>query len=312
MMRLGIVFCTLLLLVGYGPVQAADRAGEVVSLLESPEVRTSASATWKSLRVGDAIHVGDRIRTGEGKLKLLLNDDTVLTLDSGTELSIARHMYKPKQKTRTSMLDLWSGRVKALVAGFMGESDITVRSPTAVAGVRGTHFVMEIVPAKTAQACPGGECFPADDGGPDPGLQGATRVFVLDGLVNLSNGKLDMDLAGGLTGLMDGSGILEQARDIAPGEMVALKTSMNFRARQKALQAGADATDKPKPSDNLDDVDVDMKFDPPEGSKASVDPFLGDTGAKPQFDIPPANQQSFEPGMRGGTILRIQVPRGVR
>ena len=63
------------------PVWAAERAGEVVSRVGAPEVKRNNA--WGPLAMGDAIEVGDRIRTGTGRVKVLLLDDTVLTLDTG-------------------------------------------------------------------------------------------------------------------------------------------------------------------------------------------------------------------------------------
>lgn len=297
---------------------AADRAGEVISMLRSPEVKAPDSSEWRTLSVGDEIAVGDRVRTGNGKIKLLLVDDTVLTLDEGSEMSISKHVFRPKEQSRTGFFTLWSGRVKALVGSFVGDTDVQIKTPTAVAGVRGTHFVVEITPAKTAQAdCQGGDCGPADDSGGDPSLLGATRVFVLEGTVNLGSGGQDMNLTAGLTGLMNSGGILEQARQISPGEMASIKSSLNFRSRGKALQLSSDiagSIDDDAGLTRTNEVAPGAGRGPEPlspGARPAKQRFGGAMGAQPN-GVPPGQRLSVEPGISTGTRLRIHVPQGVK
>ena len=288
------------------PVWAAERAGEVVSRVGAPEVKRNNA--WGPLAMGDAIEVGDRIRTGTGRVKVLLLDDTVLTLDQNTEMTISQHLFRPQQKSRQGTFTLWSGRIKALVGSFLGESDVRIKTPTAVAGVRGTHFVVEVVPEKAADA----------EGASGTG-SGYSRVTVLEGKVILENeaGKLELDKS--MLGALGLGGIVEKARNLSEKELLDIYNSIEFRSPEQANNGSSGAAEGALGGAASDVKASRTVRSSGPGSGGSVNPSAGigtgpDAGrgagsdVKPDTDVPPANQESFEPG-RGGANIKIQWPR---
>lgn len=299
-------FVLALLLLSASHGWAGERAGEVVSRVGAPEIRRGEA--WGPLAQGDAVEVGDRIRTGAGRVKVLLLDDTVLTLDQNTELSISQHLFRPQQKSRQGTFTLWSGRLKALVGSFLGESDVRIKTPTAVAGVRGTHFVVEVVPEKTADA----------NGSTGTGA-GYSRVTVLEGKVILENeaGKLELDQA--MLGALGLGGVVEKARTMSQGELDALYRSIDFRSAELGQSGSAGAADGAVAGAGQDVRNARTLGSSGPGTGGSVNPGArigtgpdaargGSTGVRPDNDVPPANQESFEPG-RGGANIKIQWPR---
>ena len=84
------------------------------------------------------IQVGDVIITdASAKAKLLLADDSVLAIGPKSRVTLDEFLLG--NDDRTVKLNVLAGRFKIAVAKFFGRtSDYQVRTPTAVAGVRGT------------------------------------------------------------------------------------------------------------------------------------------------------------------------------
>ncbi|HOX46280.1 MAG TPA: FecR family protein [Myxococcota bacterium] len=96
-------------------------------------------------RVGLEVRVGDVLETGrKARLKVLLTDDSVLSLGGETRLMVEQHLFEPG-RARATNLKLMGGRARALVQQVVGGSraKFEISTGTAVAGVRGTEFVVE-------------------------------------------------------------------------------------------------------------------------------------------------------------------------
>lgn len=91
-----------------------------------------------TLHRGDTVGVGDVIETDDkSKVKILLADDSILDIGPGTRVSLEQFLVQPH--SRTVRLKVLVGKFKLAVAKFFGgPTDYEVRTPTAVAGVRGT------------------------------------------------------------------------------------------------------------------------------------------------------------------------------
>ncbi|MCI5124427.1 MAG: hypothetical protein D3925_08120, partial [Candidatus Electrothrix sp. AR5] len=92
---------------------------------------------------------GDTLITEHASgVTLLLVDKSALTLAGRSKMLIDRSFYRVDSRTekRNTKLQLLFGRVRSFVSGITGNSDYTVTTPTAVAGVRGTDFVLVVGP----------------------------------------------------------------------------------------------------------------------------------------------------------------------
>ncbi len=130
------------------PAWALDPAGRVTEIKGTVQALHSDGRA-DILKLNAAVYVGDRIQTGpSGRVTMLFLDDSVLTLASKTKIEINALVYKPKENLRSSVFSLVQGKLKAAVGGwFSGTGEETqwqLRTPTAVAGVRGTSFVAEV------------------------------------------------------------------------------------------------------------------------------------------------------------------------
>lgn len=87
---------------------------------------------------------GDTIVTKDkGRLRFNLHDKSVITLSSGTKLTITQSVYDLKNKTRSSFINMALGKAKFWAKKFADfkRSQFKVKSLTAVVGVRGSEWI---------------------------------------------------------------------------------------------------------------------------------------------------------------------------
>jgi hypothetical protein len=133
------------LLASAASVRAQAPAGTVASLQGRAESQRAGQPAWRALAAGTDVFVGERIRTAESsRVKILMRDDSVITLGAKSELVVDQMVVGAD--TSTSRMDAVVGAVRAVVTDRYGArgSSFEVKTPTAVAGVRGTGFLLLI------------------------------------------------------------------------------------------------------------------------------------------------------------------------
>lgn len=95
---------------------------------------------WTSVVDGRELNQGDRIKTGsDGRMELSLNDGSKLSLGNSTELEITDFLLSKTKRNATVFLV--QGKLRASVASFSGKTNMNIKTPTAVAGIKGTDFI---------------------------------------------------------------------------------------------------------------------------------------------------------------------------
>lgn len=86
-----------------------------------------------------------------GRIEILLNDESKLILASETRMELTKSVYDPKMKTRSSLINMAIGKARFLVTKLsnFNSSLFKVKTNTAVAGVRGSDFVVTAKPVIT-------------------------------------------------------------------------------------------------------------------------------------------------------------------
>jgi hypothetical protein len=95
--------------------------------------------------VGTVVQLGDELKTGsDGQLRVVFRDDSVIDLGESSTLVVDTQVFNPDAGRYTSLMRLVSGRARALVSQYYKTTGASyhVETPTAVAGVRGTTFVV--------------------------------------------------------------------------------------------------------------------------------------------------------------------------
>lgn len=127
---------------GAAEVGAVDpQAGQVAAILGDMRVERSTGPV--ALQIGDALYVGDRLRTGAGeRAKIVLADDAVIDVGSDTELVIESRQGEAEGDPLGSVLILIAGRVRAMVpSGGEQANRLEIETPAAIA-FRGEDFVI--------------------------------------------------------------------------------------------------------------------------------------------------------------------------
>jgi len=122
-----------------------------------------AGAAPAPLNPGDRIFEKDVLTTGKGaSLGLVLRDNSTLSLGPSTQLVVERFLFEPERGALASMLRVAKGSA-ACVTGEIAKlspNAVKVMTPTAVIGIRGTHFVVNV--EESAGASPAGEAKPGE------------------------------------------------------------------------------------------------------------------------------------------------------
>lgn len=95
-------------------------------------------------KIGFKVFEKDYIETGaDGKLKIKFKDDNVVNLTPDSKLTIEEHAFDPAKGNKKTLLNLIYGKVRSSVKqSYNGENYYEIKTKTAVAGVRGTDFVV--------------------------------------------------------------------------------------------------------------------------------------------------------------------------
>lgn len=121
--------------------------------------------TGKVPRVKDDVFFRERVETREAsRAKILFIDDTILSVGANTRVSIDEHVFDPERNLRQATVSMGVGTLRVLVGKTFGTgSKFEVHTPTAVAGVRGSYFIVSV---------------PSQD---------VTEIIVLEGVVSVRN-----------------------------------------------------------------------------------------------------------------------------
>ncbi len=131
-----------LLFVVHSAGWAAEPVGSVAALEGHADVLHPGAADRVALAAGDAVLLGDRLRThADAKLKLAFRDESVLTLAASSELAVTEQVAGAAAPV--SRFSLLVGTLRAVVTERYGQpgARFEVETPTAIAGVRGTGFL---------------------------------------------------------------------------------------------------------------------------------------------------------------------------
>src|SRR3989442_3876440 len=103
--------------------QEDQRIGTVLAVESTAEVRAANATTWEPLQFRAAIFPNDTVRTAaNSKVKVLLRDDSIMTLAERSEMQFTEFLLTPQQRRTVVSLALGKLRVvtaKMFWAGFV-------------------------------------------------------------------------------------------------------------------------------------------------------------------------------------------------
>ena len=120
----------------------AKTIGKISEMSGKVLFREKANIPYADAKKGIELEKGWWIKTGaDGWAVLLLSDKSKLTLANNTELEITEFVVGKDKKD--GVFSVTQGKLRASVTKLAGEQvNFKVKSPTAVAGIKGTEFMM--------------------------------------------------------------------------------------------------------------------------------------------------------------------------
>ena len=126
-------------------VIAAPPAGQVLALNGQPALVSAGQRL--PLKLGDAVGVGDSVEVPAGsKLKLRMNDGSVLSLAAGSQMTIKAYDVDGSGQRRDAQLSLPGGLLRAVVASVNQPAQFEVDTAVGTAAVRSTDWFIESRP----------------------------------------------------------------------------------------------------------------------------------------------------------------------
>jgi len=128
------------------PVQGAE---PVVGSVKTVEGAVTVRRGTESIPGREGLHLfaNDVLQTAaDGRLGLILQDGTRISLGPNTELRIDSYVYEPVDGRFGLLLRVFRG-VMAYVSGKIGQmspGSVRIETPVAVIGLRGTHFALTL------------------------------------------------------------------------------------------------------------------------------------------------------------------------
>lgn len=141
----GLVLALLLLLQINFVTVAHAAVGKVEQQMGSAEVLRSGDK--KSSEVGFDIEMRDEVRSGNGIVGIGFEDKTKVRVDKHSKLVIDEFVYDPKKPNASKLglkIALGTVRYASGLIAKQNQQSVSIRTPTASIGVRGTAFSMTV------------------------------------------------------------------------------------------------------------------------------------------------------------------------
>ena len=123
---------------------AADAHGVLQVVKGDVQIKSAKDGKTSKAKIGSKIFSKDTIITGkDSRAKIVMVDNNVINVSPDTNLEIKNYEYAPEQGKKDVLLNVLYGKVRSKVEQkYDGKtSNFQLKTPTAVAGVRGTDFI---------------------------------------------------------------------------------------------------------------------------------------------------------------------------
>jgi len=122
----------------------------VVKVAGDVRIRNRGTIFWHDAKVNEILGAGDQIETKkDGKIEIKLENDNVIILKPNTKLILRKLTIDLKTGDYENLLESNIGKIRAKVERIKGNSKFEIKTPTAVACVRGTIIYLLVYPDST-------------------------------------------------------------------------------------------------------------------------------------------------------------------
>ena len=124
--------------------QEADAVGSVATAVQ-PAVLARPGQKPVIIRKGADIRKGDELRTGAGgSLSIVLDDETTFTLTAEATITVNEFVYGSGNAKNAAAFNVARGTVSFIASQVAKTGDMTITTPSATLGIRGTTGIVEV------------------------------------------------------------------------------------------------------------------------------------------------------------------------
>ncbi len=120
--------------------------GEISELRGNGEITRVNSTDSFTAEIDSDIFSFDDVRTGNGRLAIEFLDSSIVKLTEHSKLIIDEYIYDPDPAKSKMALNMASGTARFISGAFgkINKENITINTPTATIGIRGTDFTTTV------------------------------------------------------------------------------------------------------------------------------------------------------------------------
>ena len=120
--------------------------GEISELRGNGEITRVNSTNSFTAEIDSDIFSFDDVRTGNGRLAIEFLDSSIVKLTEHSKLIIDEYIYDPDPAKSKMALNMASGTARFISGAFgkINKENITINTPTATIGIRGTDFTTTV------------------------------------------------------------------------------------------------------------------------------------------------------------------------
>lgn len=136
-------FWLLILFVG---TTSASEIGGISELRGNGEITRLDSSETFTAQLDSGIFSYDDVRTGNGRLAIQFIDDSVLKLTEHSKVVIDKFIFDPDPSKSQMAFNMASGTARFITGklGMINKENISITTPTATIGIRGTDFTTTV------------------------------------------------------------------------------------------------------------------------------------------------------------------------
>jgi hypothetical protein len=121
-------------------------ANQGVLMVVKGDIQVERGGSSQKAKVGFKVQEGDVIKSGpDSRAKVVMVDKNVLNISPDSKIKIEKYVFNEQKDEKSVSLNVLYGKVRSTVKQkYDGEKNtFNVKTPSAVAGVRGTDFVTQ-------------------------------------------------------------------------------------------------------------------------------------------------------------------------
>ena len=125
---------------------SASEIGGISELTGNGEITRADSSEALTAEINSDIFSYDDVRTGKGRLAIQFLDDSVVKLTEHSKLIIDEYIFDPDPNKSKMALNMASGTARFITGklGRINKQNISIKTPTATIGIRGTDFTTTV------------------------------------------------------------------------------------------------------------------------------------------------------------------------